>query len=371
MELPPADMAKLPVGPPITLSADALTVVPHRGMGEQRAGSGETAGTQRNARLALGVAGVAMLLLCLVLFLPYFLIPASGPTADARMQSVSAIRTSIVQLVGSMALISGLYFTLQNLRLSRRAFSASTTQQSIERFSRAVKCLGDKDRLEVRLGGIHVLRRMAEDSPEDQAVVSQIFCTLLREHRGNGDAARRGRAAPDVTAMASSLDRFNGLSAGLDPLDLSGANLSYLRLRALNLARADLADASLECARIDALDLTDANLIRLDGQGADLRRSSMVRAVARNANFDGADLSWSDLRSAAFILASLRNCSLVGCTLDGSLFVGADLRGAILRSADLSGTDLSGADLHGAKIDDQTRWPAGFDAKAAGVEPGT
>ncbi|WP_406631463.1 pentapeptide repeat-containing protein [Amycolatopsis sp. WGS_07] len=121
---------------------------------------------------------------------------------------------------------------------------------------------------------------------------------------------------------------------------------------------------------IEALDVTDANLIRVDGRGADLRRGSMVRAVARNARFDGADLSWSDLRSAAFVLTSMRNCSLVGCELDSALFVGADLRGTILRSTDLSGADLSGADLRGAKIDHETRWPAGFDAEAAGAELG-
>ena len=46
---------------------------------------------------------------------------------------------------------------------------------------------------------------------------------------------------------------------------------------------------------------------------------------------------------------------------------GACLSGAYLSGADLSGANLSGAYLSGAFANDYTTWPAGFDAKNAGV----
>ena len=46
---------------------------------------------------------------------------------------------------------------------------------------------------------------------------------------------------------------------------------------------------------------------------------------------------------------------------------GAYLSGAYLYGAYLTMADLTGATLYGARADRYTRWPAGFDPKAAGV----
>ena len=64
---------------------------------------------------------------------------------------------------------------------------------------------------------------------------------------------------------------------------------------------------------------------------------------------------------------ALRGANLWGADLRDANLWDANLRGANLRGADLRGADLRGADLRGAKADDRTAWPAGFDAKAAGV----
>jgi len=100
-------------------------------------------------------------------------------------------------------------------------------------------------------------------------------------------------------------------------------------------------------------------LIRKDEQlfsMLNMKRSGGVR-------WSGADLSRVDLRGA----------NLIGADMRGAHLLGADLSGARLHLADLSGADLSGANISEAKLSvakytDSTKWPKGFDYRAAGAE---
>jgi uncharacterized protein YjbI with pentapeptide repeats len=72
-------------------------------------------------------------------------------------------------------------------------------------------------------------------------------------------------------------------------------------------------------------------------------------------------MSDADLRGALLVYAQLSDVSLHG----------TDLRGTDLRCTQLEGAQhLEHADLRGAVADTKTRWPAGFDAAAAGVQFG-
>jgi uncharacterized protein YjbI with pentapeptide repeats len=59
--------------------------------------------------------------------------------------------------------------------------------------------------------------------------------------------------------------------------------------------------------------------------------------------------------------------NLHGADLFGADLSGANLAGAWLGNADLDEVELEGAILRGAAYDCYTRWPAGFDPKAAGA----
>ena len=80
------------------------------------------------------------------------------------------------------------------------------------------------------------------------------------------------------------------------------------------------------------------------------------------ANLEGADLRGATLRGATLRGANLRDANLRDATLRG-----ATLRDANLRDANLWGANLRGANLWYARSNDHTRWPDGFDPKAAGV----
>jgi hypothetical protein len=105
-----------------------------------------------------------------------------------RLATESGFRQTLVQLVGGVALLGGLYFTAQTLRTSQETLRVNqktleTTQQGqiTERFTKAIEQLGDKERLMVRLGGIYALERIARDSESDHWAVMEVLTAFVRE----------------------------------------------------------------------------------------------------------------------------------------------------------------------------------------------
>jgi hypothetical protein len=114
----------------------------------------------------------------------------------------SVAQALAVGLTGAAGFI-GLAFTWRNLRQTRestqRTLELTEQGQITERFTRAIDQLGATDddrnpRLEIRLGGIYALERIARDSPErDYSTVMEVLTAGLRsgEHSSSSWAFRR------------------------------------------------------------------------------------------------------------------------------------------------------------------------------------
>jgi len=244
--------------------------------------------------------------------------------------------------------------TLEQLELSRLA-------QVTERFTRAMAQLGDDMSIDIRLGGIYALEQTARDSPSDRAAIRDILTAYVRGH------SPWPPSKPWQPASSSAV-----------------RHLKPLRLRApavqaclTVLVRPPLAEAT------PGLDLADADLRRLETGHADLRGASLARshlegARLEDALLDGADLQEAglddvELKHASLADVDLRAASLTRACLEGAVMTGAQLDRTVLDAACLAGVDLQhvggleGASLRGATADRFTRWPSGFDARAAGV----
>jgi hypothetical protein len=122
-------------------------------------------------------------------------------TADRRdlVQGIASVaQAAAVGLAGAVGLV-GLFFTWRSLRQAResqaqtqentqRALEFTAQGQITERFTRAIDQLGASDdkqtpRLEIRLGGIYALERIAWDSPErDYSTVMEVLTAYVREN---------------------------------------------------------------------------------------------------------------------------------------------------------------------------------------------
>lgn len=76
---------------------------------------------------------------------------------------------------------TGAAFTGLSYRLNRESHELDRQGQITERFTRAIDQLGSNT-LDVRLGRIYALERIAEDSPEDHPQVIEVLTAYVREH---------------------------------------------------------------------------------------------------------------------------------------------------------------------------------------------
>ena len=93
-------------------------------------------------------------------------------------------RRTWAQIIGGLFVLLGLYFTWRRIEISRQELEATRDQQVTERFTRAIDQLGatdDKDqkRIEVRLGGIYALERIAVDSLEMETNPGRDYATIM------------------------------------------------------------------------------------------------------------------------------------------------------------------------------------------------
>jgi Pentapeptide repeats (8 copies) len=297
-------------------------------------------------------------------------------SADARLQAASGFRTAFVAGLAGLA-------ALGSLAIANRTYRLTQQGQITDRYTKAIEQLGD-DKLDVRLGGIYALERIATDSERDHPTVVEVLSAFVREHSqrstvddDNVGDDNGGPLAPppkpvkreptaDVQAAVTVLDRLpqrRHVTRG----NLKGAHLEGANLDDANLEGATLADAHLEGASLDWANLQRANLQRANLAGAYLQHAHLAGADLGMANLEGALLGGAILRGAHLHGANLERAWLQWAHLEGADLKRANLESAQLWGTKLQGANLDGAQLQGATYDADTVWPDEFDWKAAGV----
>ena len=351
---------------------------------------------------------VAFLLLGVcVIVLPVLLVPAAPSTSrdlgavdharfeNERLVLRNSVRTTLLQAFGGAFFVVTAFLTWRQIEISREG-------QLTERFGRAIDHLGEEDKLEVRLGGIYALERIAGSSRDERGPIVEILTAYVRGHasrpasqqsssslQGVQDkdgwaklAPLRARA-PDVQAVLTVLGRrlVEDLQvlelpavdlrkvalpearlrlANLEGADLSGANLQRADLResmlqAVELRGAHLGEADLGAATLLEADLRGADLVRAKLEKADLRRANLHGANLRGSALDCADLMNANLGEAVLERATLQEARLEEANLWKAALDKADLRNAnlersVLVQATLDGATLDGATLVGATL---------------------
>jgi uncharacterized protein YjbI with pentapeptide repeats len=348
---------------------------------------------------AVGVIGV--------LFLVVAVFP---PLLSGGEDSENEVRATLLQALAGLVLLVGLYLTYRTFDLNRQG-------QVTERFTRAIDQLGEDSKLDVRLGAIYALERIARDSSRDHGPIMEVLTAYVRERApapsaqgGPGPDVHSKGAAPVPTDEAkpsqtlatdiraamtvigrrrvehdgpdlildlrrtnlsgADLSRANLNGATLTESDLSGVRLTYAQLMNANLGNASLPGANLTGANLERASLFHANLrgaglsdanlesadlVQTDLQRAYLGHANLYGAMLPRANLRGAGLSGANLEGAIAQLANLRDADLSGANLEGADLTKADLREADLSGANLRGTDLTSANLQSAQIDPNTQ----------------
>ena len=224
--------------------------------------------------------------------------------------------------------------------------------------------------LEVRLGAIYALDRVARDSERDHWPIMQVLCAYIRNPQNCGAPVSR----PDGTEVGSK--EYDAWRKSIKPprVDVQAA-LTVVGQR-------------LECRRV----LEAESKLTLDLSNANLQRAVLESGYFERAIFDGThlDRAWlykAQLADASFNRAHLSGASFDAARLHSVLFDGADLAGASFNDAHLENASFFMANLVGVqffntdlsqvifvalastfgdastKLDDETKRPASWPAR--------
>jgi uncharacterized protein YjbI with pentapeptide repeats len=316
----------------------------------------------------LAIASLAVIGVVLVVVLPPHLIQIAGLTPMQQTQEIDENRSTLVQLLAGVGILLGLYFTLQGVQVNRAALLATIENQNSERYAKSLELVKSSNTLEVRLGGILALEKVAIISPTDRDTILSFFATVLRFAASPNEEAKR--SVIEVEAILYALSRIKEEIPGERVADLHGTHIVRVNVEGINITAADLSAAVIENSKVTHSNLRNARLPTATLKSVDLRFSDMRGLMARGAVIVNSDLSWSDLTDSVFIGADLRETSFVGSKLAGSLMIGSDLSGANLRHTDLRLVNLDDTSLVGAYADSNTQWAEGIDPVARGVDFG-
>lgn len=306
---------------------------------------------------------------------------SEGASARAVFELENEARRTMAQIVLGVFGLLALFVTWRRTRAAEKAVQVAESGQQTERFTKAIEQLGAADdkgnpRLEIRLGGIYALERLARDSEyQDHWSIMEVLTAYVRENAPFVEAPeevsdsegkpRRRTPRIDIQAIVTVLGRRGEVKGESRSLDLSGTDLRGGVLAGLHMEGANLHRVHLEGANLDGVQLDRANLT-----GAHLERAHLGRAHLEGATLWGADLEGAFLKEAQLegaILfgahlegAHLREAHLERANLFDAHMEGADLDGAHLGGADLASTDVTSKQLERAIGDATTRLPDGM-----------
>lgn len=211
--------------------------------------------------------------------------------------------------------------------------------------------------IEVRLGAIYTLERVARESPDDHLTVMETFAAYVRQNHSPVVIPKTGcdseltvlRPREDIVAVLSVISRRSQTQR-----DAELAARRVFRWRALPLSGCDLREI----------------FVQEDASREDLREADLRHVNLSNARLLGADLSDVNLGNARLWRASLRGARISGGELKNAELWSADLVSADLWNAVLKMSDLSNADLRDAQLSSADLTGANLvDARLVALEP--
>jgi len=298
----------------------------------------------------LGVLIVAAAIYVLI-YVPKMQVPICPPDQTGLPPKVcfdieNEARKTLAYILGGVLAIIGITLAHRRIRALERQVQIGQEQlqvaqegQITERFTRTIEQLGS-DRIEVRLGGIYALERIANDSDKDYWTIIETFTAYVRERapwEELSQEAPKEAAGEEVAATELAPIKLSDLYS--PPATDIQAVLTVLGRRKYRFGQEE---------EKGPLDLGCTAL-----RQAFLRRAHLEGVRFMGANLRGADLIETHLERADFKHAHLQAASLQGADLEG-----ADLKRAHLEFANLwEATGLTREQLAVAIIDENTILP--------------
>jgi uncharacterized protein YjbI with pentapeptide repeats len=301
--------------------------------------------------------------------------------SEKKWEAENEFRKTIIQIVGGLIVIGGLFFAWEELSQSRDLLKQSheeflQSQENMKagqisvRFTQAITLLS-QDGATKRIGAIYALEQIAKESPNYLQTVLDILTSFVKnseyfdqpvkekedkksiavrvekeiEKIDKNKAMSLGEKAKKIAAILSDINILAEVQVALTVIGRIRYEVAEILLqeKIQGSVSAKKKNDTLKMLEEEVIkyriNLNNAILINADLREADLRCANLQNAKLQNAYLKGANLMGAKLQDADLHRAYLR-----------ASFQGADLRTAKLKRVDLAEANLEGADLGGAVL---------------------
>ncbi len=247
-----------------------------------------------------GIVAFALFILFFHLYLEILLFDwgktGTTETTETTGNADSSIRNLAIAFLGTTSGIGALFGVfLAILRSEENKRQNDTAEQGLitDRISKATDGLGKRDEkgnmLEVRLGALYALERIAQDSIRDHIRIMKIICAYIRVSNQLTNAMdKTSPVKEDIRAALIVIALRGKWTEDQKHLKKEIEEDYRLDLRHCNLKNAELSNASLKNAVVNDATLEIAVLNRANLKNAVLGRANLTKATLYSADFENA-----------------------------------------------------------------------------------
>ena len=299
-----------------------------------------------------GLVGAALLFLFGRLYLELFLFEWKDP--KIANNSIRDLAIAFFGTISGIGALFGVYLAILRSEENTRQNEIANDQNEIteqglitDRISNATDGLGKSDEhgkpiLEVRLGSLYALERIAQDSIRDHVQIMEMLCAYIRTNRPlSTDPDKVIPISEDIQAALNIIGRRENWTKDKEHLKKEREQKYNLDLRKCDLQGAQLDKASLDGTNFDGTDLRKAQLNRAQLHGANLNNTDL-----REAQLEKADISRAKLEDVDLSGAKLSNANMTHIRIIRAKLINARLYSADMSDSRISRSDLSRASFH-------------------------
>jgi uncharacterized protein YjbI with pentapeptide repeats len=271
-----------------------------------------------------------------------------NPEAKTTPEDVAALqnemRKTLLQEVGGAFALFALYLTFRRVKVAEQGHIT-------DRYTKAIEQLGaltadNKPNVEVRLGAIYALERIAFDSPRDHWPIMEVLTAYVRQ---NAPAP-----AQNITKQVQENDAQDTTEENEEP-EIANAKKPATEIQAIltvlgRRKRDRKREGKGQQLNLSNSDLCGANFIEAHLDGAIFDEAYLVGTIFDKAHLDGAWFGVAHLAGASFLRAHLDGAYFYKANLTGARFSRAHLAGAFFTKAHLARADFKEAYLKGANF---------------------
>lgn len=231
---------------------------------------------------------------------------SAAPSADEMAKLEDEYRKTILQALAGVLVLAGLWYTRRRILISEAGQITERYTRAIEQLG-AVKACGDDKftpNLEVRLGAIYALERIARDSERDHWPIMEVLTAYVCKNAPTPPFEPSAVFREDYDCFRDYEDERD-----IHPSAEIQAIVTVLgrRLRGWRREHAQRLDLNLA-------DLRGADFSTLHFENADFSQSLLASARFYNANLSGARFLFSNLSGVLFMDANLDGAEFSGAS---------------------------------------------------------